>query len=156
MLEIKIPGLGILNLSHLILDYNGTIACDGHLLQGVKERLTDLTASLDVHVLTADTFGSVRKALYDVCCHVEIIPIEDQAQAKLDYVQLLGLKNCVCMGNGRNDRLMLKNAALGVAVVQAEGCAADAILAADIVVGNILDALDLLCHPLRLIATLRS
>jgi soluble P-type ATPase len=156
MLEIKIPGHGILNLSHLILDYNGTIACDGHLLQGVKERLADLSTSLDVHVLTADTFGSVRKALSDVSCHVEIIPIEDQAQEKLDYIQLLGLENCVCMGNGRNDRLMLKNAALGVAVVQAEGGAADAILAADIVVGNILDALDLLRHPLRLAATLRS
>jgi soluble P-type ATPase len=156
MLEIKIPGHGILNLSHLILDYNGTIACDGHLLQGVKERLADLSASLDVQVLTADTFGSVRKALSDVRCHVEIIPIEDQAQAKLDYVQLLGLESCVCMGNGRNDRLMLKNAALGVAVVQAEGSAVDAILAADIVVGNILDALDLLRHPLRLTATLRS
>ena len=156
MLEIKIPGHGILNLSHLILDYNGTIACDGYLLQGVKERLADLSTSLDVHVLTADTFGSERKALSDVSCHVEIIPIENQAQAKLDYVQLLGLQNCVCMGNGRNDRLMLKNAALGVAVVQAEGGAADAILAADIVVGNILDALDLLRHPLRLTATLRS
>ena len=156
MFEIKIPGHGILNLSHLILDYNGTIACDGYLLQGVKERFADLSTSLDVHVLTADTFGSVKKALSDVNCHVEIIPIEDQAQAKLDYVQLLGLENCVCMGNGRNDRLMLKNAALGVAVVQAEGGAADAILAADIVVGNILDALDLLRHPLRLTATLRS
>ncbi len=156
MFEIKIPGHGILNLSHLILDYNGTIACDGYLLQGVKERFADLSTSLDVHVLTADTFGSVRKALSDVSCHVEIIPIEDQTQAKLDYVQLLGLENCVCMGNGRNDRLMLKNAALGVAVVQAEGGAADAILAADIVVGNILDALDLLRHPLRLTATLRS
>lgn len=51
------------------------------------------------------------------------------------------------MGNGRNDRLMLKNAALGVAVIQAEGGAIDAVLAADIVVGNILDALDLLLHP---------
>jgi len=156
MLEIKIPGYGILNLSNLILDYNGTIACDGHLLQGVKEHLAELSTSLDVHVLTADTFGSVRKALSDVRCRVEIIPIEDQAQAKLDYVQRLDLDNCVCMGNGRNDRLMLKHAALGVAVVQAEGSAVDAILAADIVVGNILDALDLLRHSLRLTATLRS
>ncbi|MBI5592516.1 MAG: ATPase P [Deltaproteobacteria bacterium] len=156
MLEINIPGHGILNLSHLILDYNGTIACDGHLLQDVKERLADLSTSLDVHVLTADTFGSVRKALSDVGCHVEIISQEDQAETKLEYVQRLGLENCVCMGNGRNDRLMLKNAALGVATVQAEGSAVDAVFAADIVVGNILDALDLLRHPLRLTATLRS
>jgi len=42
MLEIKIPGHRILNLSHLILDYNGIIACDGHILKGVKERLADL------------------------------------------------------------------------------------------------------------------
>ena len=51
---------------------------------------------------------------------------------------------------------MLKNAALGVAVVQAEGSAVDAILAADIVVSNILSALGLLRHPLRLTATLCS
>ena len=49
MLEIKIPGHGIMNLSHLILDYNGTISCDGHLLQGVKERFADLSTSLDLH-----------------------------------------------------------------------------------------------------------
>ena len=46
--------------------------------------------------------------------------------------------------------------ALGVVVVQAEGSAVDAVLAADIVVTDILNALDLLRHPLRLTATLRS
>jgi soluble P-type ATPase len=156
MLTFNIPGHGILNLSHLILDYNGTIACDGHILQGVKERLADLAASLSVHVLTADTFGSVRKALSGVACHVEVISQKDQAEAKLEYVKQLGLENCVCMGNGRNDKLMLKNAALGVAVVQAEGGAVAAVLASDIVVTDILNALDLLRHPLRLTATLRS
>jgi soluble P-type ATPase len=156
MIDINIPGHGTLKLSHLKLDYNGTIACDGHILQGVKERLADLSIPLDVHVLTADTFGSVREALSCVVCHVEVISQKDQAKAKLEYVKRLGLENCVCMGNGRNDRLMLKNAALGVATVQAEGSAVDAVLAADIVVGNILDALDLLRHPLRLTATLRS
>ncbi len=156
MLEINIPGHGTLKLSHLILDYNGTIACDGHILPGVKKRLVDLSASLSVHILTADTFGSVREALSDVFCHVEVISQKDQAEAKLEYVKRLGLENCVCMGNGRNDRLMLKNAALGIAVVQAEGSAVDTVLAADIVVTDILNALDLLRQPLRLTATLRS
>ena len=49
-----------------------------------------------------------------------------------------------------------KDTALGVVVVQAEGSAADAVLSADIVVTDILNALDLLRHPLRLTATLRS
>ena len=60
MLEVTIPGHKTLNLSHLVLDYNGTIACDGRILEGVKERLETLAQSLEVHILTADTFGGVR------------------------------------------------------------------------------------------------
>jgi soluble P-type ATPase len=60
------------------------------------------------------------------------------------------------VGNGRNDRLMLKAAALGIAVLQKEGAAASALAAADLVLPNITDALDALEHPLRLIASLRS
>lgn len=157
MLEIQIPGQGrSLRLSHLILDYNGTIACDGRLLSGVRDRLERLTASLEIHVLTADTFGSVREALSGIPCRLSVIPREEQAQAKLNYVERLGLDGCACMGNGRNDRLMVQKAALGVTVMQAEGAAREAILAADVVVTDILDALDLLLYPLRLAATLRS
>jgi len=60
------------------------------------------------------------------------------------------------MGNGRNDRLMLQEAALGIAVIQTDGAAKEAVLAADVVVTGILDALALLLYPLRLTATLRS
>ena len=62
----------------------------------------------------------------------------------------------VCIGNGRNDRLMLKSAALGLAVVLAEGIAGETIPAADVISRSINDALDLLLNPLRLTATLRS
>ena len=157
MLEIEIPGHEQpLRLSHLVLDYNGTIACDGLLISGVRDRLESLSSSLEIHILTADTFGSVREALSGIPCRLSIIPREEQAQAKLSYVERLGLDQSVCMGNGRNDRLMLKRAALGAAVMQAEGVAIEAVLAADVVVTDILDALDLLLHPLRLAATLRS
>ena len=156
MLSLTIPGWKTLQLSHLVLDYNGTIAFDGRLIDGVKPRLAALAASMTIHVLTADTFGSVREALADIACRLAIIPVEDQAEAKLAYVGELGPETCVCIGNGRNDRLMLDEAALGIAVVQAEGAATGAFLAADVLVPNILDALDLLSHPLRLTATLRS
>jgi hypothetical protein len=39
MLEINIPGFKDQCLSHLVLDYNGTLACDGRPLAGVRERL---------------------------------------------------------------------------------------------------------------------
>ena len=69
--------------------------------------------------------------------------------------QLEGEK-CVCIGNGRNDCLMLKAATPGIVVVQAEGAAVEAVLGADVVTCSILDALDLLLCPQRLAATLRA
>ncbi|MBP8645788.1 MAG: ATPase P [Syntrophobacteraceae bacterium] len=156
MLTVTIPGWKILQLTHMVLDYNGTIALDGCLIDGVKPRLTALAASLTIHILTADTFGCVREAVAGLPCQLAVIPVDRQAEAKLAYVLELGPQACVCIGNGRNDRLMLKEAALGMALVQAEGAAPEAILAADVVSCSILEAFDLLCRSLRLTATLRS
>jgi soluble P-type ATPase len=156
MLEITIPGCGNLRLRHLVLDYNGTLARDGSLLDGVRERVDALVAHLQVHVLTADTFGGARSELGGVACQFAIIPPGDQTVAKLRYVEQLEPESAVCIGNGRNDHLMLKEAALGIAVLQEEGVAAETLLAADVVAPDILAALDLLIHPLRLKATLRT
>jgi soluble P-type ATPase len=155
MLRIDIPGYRPLELSCLILDYNGTLARDGALMEGVPERIRELASHLRICVLTADTFGDVRTQLSDLPCELLVIAQEDQAQAKADFVEALGYDHCVCIGNGRNDQLMLKRAALGVAVMQEEGGAVEALLAADVVASRITDALDLLLHPLRLTATLR-
>ena len=155
MIEINIPGNKILQLEHLVLDYNGTIAFDGALIDGVKESLAELSQMLTVHVITADTFGSVKKALEDIDCKLVVIPLEHQDAAKLEYVKNLGREQTVSMGNGLNDRLMLKASALGVAVVSGEGAAFETLASADVVCTDILSALSLLIHPLRLMATLR-
>ena len=52
--------------------------------------------------------------------------------------------------------MMLAAAALGIAVCGAEGAAAETLQVADVVVIRIVDALDLLLHPKRLMATLRA
>lgn len=57
MIEITIPGCAPLELDHLVLDYNGTLGCDGDLLPGVRELLVRLGGHLDIHVVTGDTFG---------------------------------------------------------------------------------------------------
>jgi soluble P-type ATPase len=155
MLELHIPGFKDLRLTHLVLDYNGTLACDGRPLQGVRERVEALSENLTIHILTADTFGTVQGQVADWPCRVEIIPRDREAEAKHRYVQGLGADRTVTVGNGRNDRLMLKDAALGIAVVQAEGTALEALLAADLAVPGLVAALDLLLHPRRLKATLR-
>ena len=156
MLTFEIPGFNTLRIEHLVLDYNGTLACDGRLVKGVRERLKRLARSLRIHVVTADTFGKARAALAGLPCEITLLPPAKQYAAKYAYIDRLDTRRCACIGNGRNDRSMLKAAALAIAVLQTEGAAAETMAAADVVSSSILDALDLLAHPLRLVATLRS
>ncbi len=156
MLIMEIPGFKDLQLAYLVLDYNGTLACDGLFLEGVPERLQALSRQVEVHILTADTFGRVRQQAEGLPCRIAVLSPGDEAAAKLAFVERLGLDRTVCIGNGRNDRLMLARAALGMAVVEGEGASVEAWQSADVVVRRITDALDLLLHPLRLQATLRS
>ena len=156
MIDIDIPGGRPLHLKHLVLDYNGTLAVDGRRVAGAGQLLTRLAKDIDIHVITADTFGEVRQRMADIPCQVSVLPSGSQDQAKLDYVAELGAQQTVCMGNGRNDGLMLKAAGLGVAVMLEEGAAVATLMAADVVCKSIVDALMLLVEPLRLTATLRS
>lgn len=68
MLTIEIPGREPLDLHHVVLDYNGTIAVDGSLLAGVAERPAKLRDSVSVTVLTADTYGTVRPNPWELLC----------------------------------------------------------------------------------------
>ncbi len=156
MIEVAIPGHEDLKLEHLVLDYNGTLAVDGEMIPGAAELLTRLADRLEIHVLTADTFGRAQAELEGLPCTLVILPADQQDIGKLSFVRQLGCDRAVCIGNGRNDRRMLEEAALGIAVVQEEGAARDTLLAADVVCPDILSALGLLIHPLRLVATLRS
>ncbi len=156
MFELEIPRVGLLKLKHLVFDFNGTLAVDGHLKTGVKEKFLELAKTFKLHVITADTFGRAKKALWDLPCELVILsPEEPHDEVKLKYVEELGPKYVAAIGNGANDVLMLSEAALGIAVLLEEGMAKEALLAADIVVRDINDALDLFLHPLRLKATLR-
>jgi soluble P-type ATPase len=156
MIEIIVPGYRTLHLQNLVMDYNGTLAKDGHLLEGVQPRLDSLKDRLHLHVITADTFGQVKANLDTMFCKVVILSAENQAQGKLAYIEDLGRDQVVAIGNGRNDRLMLRAAALGITVVQEEGAATETLSAADVVVSDVRSALDMLLFPKRLIATLRS
>ena len=156
MIEITIPGFRRLYLEHLVLDFNGTLGVDGRLINGVQPRLQALGRQLGIHVITADTFGGVAKNLQAISCKLHLLPAENQDEGKRNYVRQLGCDRVVAMGNGRNDRLMLAESALGIGVILAEGGFSGTLIHADVVCTSILDALDLLIYPLRLTATLRA
>jgi soluble P-type ATPase len=156
MLTFNIPGFEKLQIEHLLLDFNGTIAFDGRLIDGVREALTTLARDVDIHVVTADTFGDVSEQLAGVPVKLTILPEADQDQGKLGYLSTLGAEMTIAMGNGRNDRLMLQEAAIGIGLLQEEGIAVEALVSADIVCKSIGHALGLLLHPKRLTAALRA
>ncbi len=156
MLCLDIPHRDRLDIAHVILDFNGTIATDGQLISGVSGRIKALSSQVTVHVITADTNATARAQLQGVACTLKIIDADRQDQAKLEYAQSLGLESVLAIGNGSNDLLLLRQAALGICLIQREGAAIPTLQAADLVCVDINDALDLLLRPHRLTATLRT
>ena len=157
MIKINIPGKDeTLEIRQLVLDFNGTLALDGTIMPGVGDLLAELSRQLRIYIVTAGTFGAVETEIQNIPCTLKILAGADQTGQKARFVEELGAENTVCIGNGRNDRDMLACAALGILVVQEEGAAVASLLAADILCRDISEALQLLLHPLRLTATLRS
>jgi soluble P-type ATPase len=153
---IDIPGYKTLDLRNVVLDFNGTLANSGLLIEGVAEWIDKISEHFNIYVITADTFGTVRKQLEDVNCQLTIIPIENQSEAKLEFARSLDLKHTICIGNGRNDRLMLKEAILGIAVLEDEGACTETLFASNMVCKSIINAFQIISNPNKLIAGLRS
>ncbi len=155
MLEIDIPGFGSVKLEYLVSDFTGTISVDGTFLPGIREKLNEIAHFLKIHILTADAFEKACAELEGINCEIHFIKGENLDVQKEDYIKNLGAEKVVALGNGMNDRRMLKTAKLGIAVTEGEGCAVDALIAADIHVRSTAEGLDLLLNPKRFKATLR-
>ena len=156
MIELSIPGRPSLRLQHLVSDVNGTLALDGTLIDGLLKRIASVRDRLTVHLLTADTHH--RQSIIDQQLGFTATRLAaggEQAQKRL-FVEQLGADSVVAIGQGANDALMLKTAALGICVMSSEGAAPETFMASDIVVPNIMAAFDLLDKPLRIVATLRQ
>lgn len=152
-IKIEPPGESAIVLTHLVLDFTGTLSLDGKLLPGVGKTLQELSEHLNITILTADTFGTAKNSLKNLPVEVRIVK---NGQEKAKYVNSIGASKIIAIGNGRNDVEMMLSAALAICVMGPEGCASELISASDILVTDINSALDLLKHPLRIKATLRK
>ena len=154
MLALNIPGRGQFNINHLVLDFNGTIAFNGELIPGVAERIKLLCKEMEIHVITADTNGSVSGECSGLPVIVHVLQSNDHTAEKGKFVS--ELDGVICMGNGANDEAMFEAADIAIAITGREGCATSTILKSDLIIDDINDALDLLLNPKRLIATMRK
>jgi P-type E1-E2 ATPase len=155
MIEVNIPGWRDLKLEELVLDVNGTLAENGILLPGVADLLGRLGSQLNIHLVTGDTYGTLPDIERELGLRGKRLEPQRQAEQKQAYVRELGVDRVVAIGNGVNDHLMLREAALGIAILGGEGLAAAALREADVVVPDIVKGMELLLDTRHLIATLR-
>jgi soluble P-type ATPase len=155
-MRIEIPGWGNIDIENIVIDLNGTIATDGKIASEVRKKITSLSELAKVYILTADTQGTANKEILGMNVELIKVPEENSKKGKFEFLSTLNLETTVAIGNGSNDQLTLKEAALGIAVLGDEGVSVSAMKSADIVVENIHNALDLFLKPKRLIATLRE
>lgn len=157
MKKITLPGRAItMEIKYLLLDLNGTLSVDGVLIEGVKERIELLKQELVIYLLTADTMGKGRNISSELGIELYVVDADNGRENKSAFMHKLGAGSTAAIGNGYNDISMLQEAGLSIAVIGPEGCCSEALTNSDIVVYNVLDALDLLLKPLRIIATLRG
>ena len=158
-ISIDIPGFGPRHITTILTDYTGTLSCGGRLTEGVKDGLCEFAELVEIHVITADTFGRAEEELKGVPIKLVRFTTQHLDVEKRKYGVKLGLRHCVVFGNGNNDRLLLKAAkeagGIAVAVDNGEGCATDALLNSQIFIVGAANALKLLLEPTGCKATLR-
>jgi len=158
-IEIDIPGFGKRVIHAIISDYTGTLSRHGKLTPGVRPRLLRLQKFVDVKIVTADTYGMAARQLSGIAEPHFLKRKSGQDKEKRDFARKFDLPHVAAFGNGNNDRLLLRavknGGGIAIAVDNGEGCAVDALLAANIFIFGAANALDLLLKTNALKATLR-
>lgn len=151
-MTLDIPGRGILRISHIVCDFNGTLAEDGLVADTTMQLLQALGQAYQVTVVTADTFGTAEAFARRAGVDWHRI---DTGEDKKRFVQSLS-GGVAAVGNGANDAPMFQAADLAVAIIGPEGAATRTLACADIAVASMDKGLELFLKPKRIVATLRE
>jgi soluble P-type ATPase len=119
----------------------------------VKDRIPTLKEKgLRLILFSGDTRGNAQRI-------AETLGIEfihtNNGEGKRAAAEKLNPETCASIGNGLIDLKMMEVVKLGIVTLQAEGVHTKTLVAVDIVVPTINDALDLFIDESRLIGTLR-
>lgn len=153
----EIPNYKRLEIENILLDINGTIQFSGKISEELKEKIIELKQKFQIILISADTRGNLKEIASELGVNYEkLTKKRSEREQKEKIVEKYNKENTIAIGNGNNDELMLKKAALGIAIIGSEGASIKAITSADIIVTNPIDAIDLILEEKKLIATLRS
>ncbi|ASJ04646.1 HAD family hydrolase [Thermococcus barossii] len=148
---MRIPNYGEIMAQTVLFDLNGTLGESGRVDEETKHLLERLADKYTVVVLSADTFGTLGEEFRGLPVRIERV----SNGAEKDEIAR-GYEPYIAVGNGNNDVAMLEGAELAFCVVGPEGATIDALLASDVVVKDVKDAIAMLLDERKLIATLRG
>jgi soluble P-type ATPase len=154
MILIQRPGEEPLEIEFILLDFEGTLVQDRRVHPKAKDKINLLSKRTKIYILTKGEEESIGEILKKLKVEVIYLKEGEASERKLDLLRQLGAKRSVAIGNGVDDAPMMEEAGLGICILGKEGASAEALKRADVVVTNILDALDFLLKPFRQKATL--
>ena len=149
MISIQRPGMESLDIHFILIDFEGTLAMDGRVHPKAKDKVNLLSKRATITILTKSNREKVEETLKKMKVEILYVTEEDSSQQKLNVLQRLGPHQTAVIGNGLDDVRIMEQAGLGLCVIGKEGSSAEAVAKADLVVTNVLDALDFLLKPMR-------
>ena len=155
MIRLDVPGRGTCEFENIVLDLNGTLSVDGKIHPKARDKINLLATRTTIYVVTADTRGRAAQILRKLKAETVLLSGHNTSHEKAEFIRAIGPDRTIGIGNGYNDHLMVKEAALGLCIIGKEGASAETVKNADVILPDVLDALDFLLSPLRSKATLR-
>jgi soluble P-type ATPase len=158
MKKFNIPHFGLFEIRNIIFDINGTLQFNGKISNKLVEKFRELKQHYNLYLISSDTRGNLNELAKQLDTKYVRINTADQtdAEAKNKELLKLGKENTAAIGNGNNDMLMLKNAALGILIIGSEGASSKSLMNADVIFTNPIDAINFLLDEKAIIATLRG
>jgi soluble P-type ATPase len=154
MITIQRPGQEPLEVEFILIDFEGTLASNCRVHPKAKDKINLLSKRTKIYILTKEEKETSEETLRKVKAEIFYLTEGEASQRKVNLLRQLGETRAAVIGNGVDDAPMIEEALLGICVMGKEGTSAEAMKKGDVVVLNILDALDFLLKPLRQKATL--
>jgi soluble P-type ATPase len=149
MIILQRPGRTPLEIEFILLNFEGTLATDRRIHPKAKDKLNLLSKRAKIYILAKGEQEVIREILEKIKAEVVYFKEGEASERKLEFVRRLGGTRTVAIGSGFDDGLMMKEVGLGICVIGKEGASAETMEKANVVVTDILDALDFLLKPLR-------
>jgi soluble P-type ATPase len=154
MIAIHRPGQNPLEIEFILIDFEGTLAWDCRVHPKAKDKINLLSKRAKIYILVKEEKELVEERLRRVKAEIFYSTKGEPSRRKLDLLRQLGPTRTIAIGNGLDDAPIIEEAGFSICVIGKEGTSIEAMKKADVVVSNIVDALDFLLKPLRQKATL--